>query len=553
MISRLLENVKLIQLKKIFNTKNISVVVILFSLYLAMILSIRASIYLPTYHLDGAFQTASGLLRINWGEIPGIDFFPYLGIGPLLLLMPMFILFGGDLGASVLASHLMTLGIMQLITFFTLFFLISSRNKIYALLFSFIPTFLVYSTGLTSMAYSNFSRYIGLEALFELITPGNSLRPLRAFAPWLLVIAIYYVHKRIGHRVSGDLLIGFFIGLIFGLWSNDYALLTALLGFVFYIILINRSSHSFRKIVYSLVSLSFTICTIAAVQLGNGWDESYLKYNFIDVRGDQYWYFGPWSDDSRINNALDLINQLNAERVILPLIFLFAISFLAFRKKSNELLALSLIGISLFLGGCVSTIGGHTYNYFSPFKLWGLLIAIALFFFCSVKAMTMWTKSPVKQRWVTSYIKAFIGLLAVFGLLETNQTWSIANEAKLNQAIVWDDRLGGYLPTEYLPKGDFIESEILVEEYWGLLSTLGKTGRNSKTDSVIHALGSQRPQFIKDLKKDGVSVITSSKEIGEWFTWNLSSNWWFYRPLFENFDPIFQSPITNHDKVVKKQ
>ena len=44
----------------------------------------RSSLTVPTYHLDGSFQTASGLFRLAEGDVPGRDFYPYLGIGPLL-------------------------------------------------------------------------------------------------------------------------------------------------------------------------------------------------------------------------------------------------------------------------------------------------------------------------------------------------------------------------------------------------------------------------------------------------------------------------------------
>lgn len=43
------------------------------------------NLVLPTNNIDGAFQTASGLYRLNSGDLPGEDFYPYLRIGPILL------------------------------------------------------------------------------------------------------------------------------------------------------------------------------------------------------------------------------------------------------------------------------------------------------------------------------------------------------------------------------------------------------------------------------------------------------------------------------------
>ena len=543
MISYLKESINLSQVKKIWRLKKFFLFLILFNLYIAIILSIRKSIYLPTYHLDGAFQTVSGLLRIKWGEVPGIDFFPYLGIAPLLLLLPFFILFGGDLGASVMASHFITLGSLQLIAFFTLYFIINSRNKVFALVFSAIPIFLVYSTNLEAIANSNIIRIIGLEALFELINPGNSLRPLRSLAPWLLLVSLYFIHKRVGERVSGDVITGLVIGIVAGLWSNDYALSTGFLGFVLYLLLIRRSSQLIRKIVVTVISFFLTMTSIFSIQMLNGWENSYLKYNYIDVRGDQYWYFAPWDESTRVNQLSDLLNQLVAERTVVPICVLLMISTLASLRKSNELIVLSLIGTGLFIGGGVSTIGGHTYNYFSPFKLWGLLVILALIFYSFTKIMLY--KKICNNEWIEyNSAKIIVGFFLVFGVTETYETWTVQTEAKSNKTVVWDKRLGGYIPSEYIPKKELNKNEVLVEEYWGLTSTLGDTKRTSKTDSVIHALGSQRTDFKRDLRNDDVLVVTSSQSIGEWFNWNLSANWWFYRSLFEGFDPKWNSPIT---------
>jgi len=48
-------------------------IVTLFSVALE---SLSAALESPTFHLDGAFQTASVLFRISNGELPGRDFFP---------------------------------------------------------------------------------------------------------------------------------------------------------------------------------------------------------------------------------------------------------------------------------------------------------------------------------------------------------------------------------------------------------------------------------------------------------------------------------------------
>lgn len=84
-------------------------VIIIANIVIAAALSAQFSIDIPTKHLDGAFQTASGLFRLAAGQWPGEDFLPYLGLGPLFVLYPFFLLAGGDVAASEFAAWFTTL------------------------------------------------------------------------------------------------------------------------------------------------------------------------------------------------------------------------------------------------------------------------------------------------------------------------------------------------------------------------------------------------------------------------------------------------------------
>jgi hypothetical protein len=83
------------------------VIVIMWSIW-TIFNSLYMAINLPTYHLDGAFQTASGLYRLEAGQFPGKDFYPYLGIMPLYALYPAFKLLGSDLSASVFSAYFLS-------------------------------------------------------------------------------------------------------------------------------------------------------------------------------------------------------------------------------------------------------------------------------------------------------------------------------------------------------------------------------------------------------------------------------------------------------------
>ncbi|HQU09174.1 MAG TPA: hypothetical protein PLV25_04345, partial [Opitutales bacterium] len=58
------------------------------------------SLDIPIKHLDGAYQTASGLCRLAQGQMPGRDFYPYLGLGPIYFIYPLFLIAGKQIAAS---------------------------------------------------------------------------------------------------------------------------------------------------------------------------------------------------------------------------------------------------------------------------------------------------------------------------------------------------------------------------------------------------------------------------------------------------------------------
>ena len=71
------------------------------SFFMAQVISLN--------HLDGAFQTASALIRFGNNSVVGKDFFPYLGIGPLIMHWPFFKLLGSSVSAATAASQFLTL------------------------------------------------------------------------------------------------------------------------------------------------------------------------------------------------------------------------------------------------------------------------------------------------------------------------------------------------------------------------------------------------------------------------------------------------------------
>ena len=143
----------------------------------ATIISLRMAQVIPLWHIDGAFQTASGLIRLSQGAVIGTDLFPYLGIGPLYALWPIFKLLGGTLSAAIAASQLLNLVLLV--------------ASISLLLHIFVGTAVMRSLAIGSLIVM-VSYYAGREIpvagrlLRFTLFPGNSMRFTRASLPYLV-------------------------------------------------------------------------------------------------------------------------------------------------------------------------------------------------------------------------------------------------------------------------------------------------------------------------------------------------------------------------------
>jgi hypothetical protein len=512
------------------------------------VLSAEKAIYIPVNHLDGAFQTASGLFRIAGGQIPGVDFFPYLGIGPLLLLFPGFLISGGDLSSSVFTSHFMTLLILQATIGIT-YFLLKKNVSYKELIIGTISLFYIYIFLVPQLPIdSGFSSFIGINALSELSQPGNSLRPVRAFSIWLTVLIIFLLSSRIARKRKTNVVIGFFLALIGTLWSNDYALAAMVMGFAVTSFSLSKSKTICKSCIFEILSaFAIAFLLIFLIFNENGWRNSFFAYNYLDVRLDQFWYFGPWGNQFRILDFSDFIEYFWEGKLLFPIAVLLILLLRVISLRQLEDFSLLMIGSGLFLGGSLATIGGHIYIYFHPFKLWGFLVAcnfLLLRIQGKIKSKTRSKRiSTINKKILTWCL--FVTLVTIM-FQETNTFLKEQNLANKDNQFIFNNKLGGFVDKDFVPRDiEFrTDKEGLLEEYFGLEQALFGFNGVNKVDSVIHALGQQRLEFQKSILLKPSRVITSSPEIGDWFAWNISANWWFYRTLFMNYSAEINSPLT---------
>lgn len=525
-----------IQNKALFLSSAVGVIALL--LIFIFLQSLTAALNIPTFHLDGAFQTASGLFRIDSGQAPGRDFLPYLGLGPLLSIYPFFKLAGGTLSASVFATQFVTLAIgwISISVLCQLIF----RPKIMGLS-------LVGGAAVFVIIFLIANEFSSLTVFTFAFEPGNSLRPVRGAIPYILGLFSLYVlnsHERGFQRSMG---VGLAVGVAL-LWSNDFSIPTAALFAPMYCFIFFREKSDWKKnaVVFGVVAFAFWLILLSIITIGH--PANLVKYNFIDVATDQWWYFGPYDPSARVFEFSHLSKVVSRENYF-SLMILFFSGIVANKTKSIEHLLLSAIGWATFFGGVLPSLGGHLGGYFGAFNYWGAVTAfLAVLRF--IQVFVVERLSAKSQGWAIFEIGLVVMMFILF-MVVVAAKWT---EYKKNISAAQRDpnrfyvpEFGGYLATDWKSYIDYArehKNSRAIEEYWGVWSSLNRSFASWPVDSVIHALGGVRKAAKQAIADADIVISTRYSTSPEWQPWSLSQNFWFYEELLLTWSPDFISPTT---------
>lgn len=494
-----------------------------------------ASINVPTFHLDGAFQTASGLFRIDAGQAPGRDFLPYLGIAPLLLLFPFFKALGGTLTASVFTAKFITvvLGWFSLSALFH--FVFRSKRVLFSLLggaAGFILLFFIKSPPVLGYILS-----FGLE-------PGNSLKPIRSFAPYLAALSTYFLLTRLSGSPLRSYLAGVLVAIIL-LWSNDFAIPTAgvFLAFFCGYFWFNERASWLRSIV-TVVGVGLVLWALLLTLFTAGHPLALLEYNFLDVARDQWWFFGPYGESTRVFDIFQIGKVVNGESET-PLQMLLAVLVIAVVTRKLEDVLLVLIGLTLFFGGTLASVGGHLGDYYLPFYYWATLMFGLLGLRGGHLLLPLLTrKAPLPWHWLAVPVCIVMVVVTVQrGMLYNGRL--AATEA--NTGMFYVPEFAGYMGNEWKPYIEYARlhhGSKAVEDYWGIWSSFNRSFSEWPVDSLIHALGGVRESAKQTLPHADLRITTRYATSPVWQPWNLSQSFWFYEDLLTNWEPDFISPTS---------
>lgn len=526
---------------------------LLFNISVGVLVAANVSVIAPTNHLDGAFQTSNGLIRIAQGEAPGRDFFPYLGIGPIYVLFPLFFVLGGTTSAAVFSSQFAVMIALQLVAVSIGLFITRRTTLLFATSVAAVATVGILLVVQTTPLWQGTALDGPLGALSIAAGSGNSLRPIRALAPILLaLIALVALASRRRSRTQAAV-IGASAGIVAAIWSNDFALVPAVL-LLMTVTALKLFAPRWRIRDLAVMWLTAVLaCVVAGFVATAGSFIAYESYNYSDVLSTQAWYFGPWARNTRVFSVADFLAALSTTGALVPFVILVTVIVIALVKRERFSVLLAYSGGALFAGGCTGIIGGHVDLYFTHFQVWAILTAIGavthLVARAVVSAATRHPALPLSRLIRKSSIPgtAILVIAAVVTTANSATTFQTTKTyAEESGYFVWTPEFGAYLDKAFINHMDVTAPAggDLIEEYAGL-STAAYGATPSSIDSVIHALGSKRAVFEDVVESQPSQIITTAPQLSiEWVTWNVSANWWFYRHLFKSYAPVQTSPTT---------
>ncbi len=494
-----------------------------------VISALRKGIDMPFFVVDGAFQTASSLYRLDEGYLPGRDFFPYLGIGPVTAIYPFFSVFGGHLAASQAASYLTTwlCGAFSFAVIIKLFF---PDVRIQHAVFSGISV---------AVAFLVAEKNIEMPRMMTLyLEPGHSLLPIRSFAPYLMAASVLIAVKLTENDYWRAVVLGFSAGVLLN-WSNDYAVVTVFLFSLLSVYLLWSWKEIWRLgpiLTYAAVTLFVFGLTLTLAT--GGYPLKFILTNLKAVPADQWWYFAPYQEGQRVFKASHLFRLTSGLNLVAAIILVY-LFVTAYRTRSIERITLFVLGVSLSMGGTLPAVIGHiSAHYFQPIGYFTVLcIACIHVPVLRERIVAMGYGFP------TLSLKGLCGTVLLsacfvfYSATKYDRDWTIANDDE-NRIFVAE--LGGFLPkdwSEYVAYARASAGEETIEEYWGIWSAINREFGPWKVDSVIHALGDLRGQSLVAL--DSVDrVVTTRRDYNpRWQPWSVSQNFWFYGVLFESWEP----------------
>ena len=526
---------------------------LLLALLCAVLIGLRGAALMYDHSLnsiDGAMQTWFALDNFADGAKLGEEFQSYLGVTMILSLLPGFMAFGQTLWASTFSAYALVM-IGCFAGAYTIVWMLRPIPSRQRWLWTILLIFVFYYAFTIAMDLAGLRN----PATFD---PGVSLRPLRGALPFFVLPIFVWAIRRI--LATQGVIPAIWLGLVAGLgllWSNDAGIPLVIAGAMGLVLALWPRVWLAIKALFAF-ALGIAVSAFGALMLVTQGDPSgWLQYNFTDVAGDQFWYFGPWDRETRVLSILDLPQIfLSGELLLtLSLIVLTACVIFAcirrFKAKGAPVhgAAFVFVGAGVLGTALIPQIGGHIGSEYNAITfVLGFCAPLILFqkpLFSSVKSV--WRNAPRVVAPVAAGAAA-IAMIAMDGA-------TLAATANDTDRTVFSEDLGFYVTSQtaedlaamerlsqFLGDRGFAKDRRLLSVYTSALDIGAGTKSPSPVGSLIHALGERgRMDYNELLFNKTIAVTTIAPDYSGWAEWNTRANWSFFKNLRDLYEPIARS------------
>lgn len=500
------------------------------------------------YAVNGDFQNYNVVRRLLDGQTPFKEFAAYLGCGHLYLGTLANLLFGWkgiDLSTSKMAFQFLSLLSFVLIAL-VIFSTVARTRKIkVSLALTCAMTFLL----LLSSAIPPVLAWLPEEihaAVTAALTAGNSARFLRGMAPALFVIAAVLIGK-ILKKAKVDENAWLYYPLVFGIpagwfifYSNDYGLASTVCGTILFLTVTMFSQKDMlRKLkeVGAYLVAGMVSFLILGMLVTGGNIQAYLS-SLFGTGGMQAWYYNNGKSFYLYDIDYSLFTLLQG-----GVAFLY---FCLFVKNLSEPEKRERYGILAFMN-MAAYAAANEYKLLSGGHLHEVAYTI-LFLTAGAEILRLvlvpvFRKIPYRENGILSATAAVLAL-ALCGGWSWNLLGEYREELPDRSEYVYVENVGdlSYLGKSILATDEFLTPEDRIfSTYASALETYRGQFQPSGTDYIIHALGDEAiASYMETFRAGDFDYVTTIREeYSVWEYWVQNANWYFYRELLAEYQPVY--------------
>jgi|GEM_PF-113271 len=538
------------------NNRKFFIIITLLLILLAVFNGLQR-IYLSDFcAINGDFQNYNTVRRLLNGQIPFKDFACYLGCGQLMLCGFFQLLFGNNFTISLFITNMLVLLIFEFSIVIFSYLILNNKKQALCVSVFFTLINIIRPEFIFNILMSDFIQSFDFGK-----SPGNSARIIRSAIIPIVVFFILLLLRLIIKKTKNItkkrkiLIFKTFIAAIAGfaiLWSNDVGTSVYIsLSFIYLLALIKIYNKNIVEIIKSI--LLYIVISASSLLLGlliitRGHITSWFEMT-LGIGNFQRWYYGI---DISWKNNMSLLN-INVNVLILLSIFIVIYNIYQFFKTKSidkNCVRYALIAFSILS----SIISSYAYQFLSGGQSVEMLYLILLVTIISYFILFIKRISKIDNKILYNKIAEKVALIFLIIIVFNMGASIVSKERTTVKNAVYIDELGGYfseLGPSILYSKDRIGNAKIFSTYSSAIEASTNQFQPSGSDYIIHAMGyQQRENYLDSFNKGNFKYVTTINESHyEWEYWVRNANWFFYRELYANYEPVF---VTKYNIFWKK-